>query len=598
MENGDPSLPAYAAIEEDGLVAWIDSMAARAEELQLPLTHPRFNLGIFWIKEDDVTIAREWSRYYYQPEAAVSSHQQPPRPRPPPNPAVVEAERAADILMTQKIIIERFFRLVRMGQVGLVARCIQKGLVSPDVTDGRGYDDMYGRQFVPEEEEEEEKKKKKEMKEEMKEMKKKRENQNKQENSKDGHESKRWWKRRSETRLEPCPPRKKNVPPLTSTWRGDTDNGATPLLVAVDAGDANMVRTLVSLGANINHMARPPDLRRFDDVDRSQRHKFRWGLDNELDRRVRRTPLMLAAAQGRIALVRLLWQELHADDALIAPDGYTALRLAAHARHRDIVALLPARHGGAWLRFSTRHGRAFQRIRRAGADTAWFVTAVSELIFWKAPKLLLYHAPKELIVQPLGRACRVLWRRRREILPAIGRWLAKLPGYAKAFALDLGRLVVDIVKAVSQLVARVPQGLRYAWEGVVTSFRVIGQALAHVVGRTVSALHTAAIAVLTFFRSITLADVVGGLKAVVQAVFVDFPQAVWRAIESLGESTYEAAEAVFGGVAFLVYLVGLLIFYIIIYVPCQVWEMLAAVGSIFVTAFHEVVVCFNPKSVF
>ncbi|CAK7211582.1 hypothetical protein SBRCBS47491_001173 [Sporothrix bragantina] len=587
MEDGDPSLPTYSVSEEDGLIAWIDSMAARAQELQLPLTHPRFNKGIIWIKKDEVTVSREWSRACYIPDdpvegvaapvkTAVSEDQQQLQPDaeasspapPPPNPAIAEAEKAADLLMTQKIIIERFFRLVRMGQTGMVARCIQKGLVSPDVTDGKGYDDMYGRQYVPDEEE--------------------------QKRQKREATRSSWWGRKNKTHPDYQP---KNVPPLTSAERGDPDNGATPLLTAVDAGDANMIRTLVSLGADINRMARPPDLRRIEDVDRDQMYKFRQGQDDELDRRVRRTPLMLAAAQGRISLVKLFWEELHADDALIAPDGYTALRLAAHARHREIVDLLPSRRGGAWKRFSTRHGRAIQRIRRAGNSIVWFVTTLGKLVFWYTPKALLYHIPKELIIQPLGRLAKYLWQHRREILPVIGRWLVKLPRRVWNVLRDLGLLLVDLAKALGRLIARLPKALKIAGQWVVASLKVVGNALAHVVGRAVSAVHTAVMAVLTWFRSITWADVVRGFEAVVHAIFVGLPQAVWTTIKLLGRFSLLALQALFGGVAFVFYFIGLLIFHTVVFVPRQLWKIITAIGSMIAAAFHEVVVWFDPKSV-
>ncbi|CAK7235349.1 hypothetical protein SCUCBS95973_009240 [Sporothrix curviconia] len=589
MEDGDPNLPTYTE-DEDWLTAWIDSLAARAEELQLPLTHPRFNKGIIWIKKNDLTVSRKWSAACYFPdepaeEAAVvvpnaamtSENQQqqeqlppdgeqgvpssPPAPAPPapapPNPAIAEAEKAADLLMTQKTIIEFFFRLVRMGQTGLVTLCIQKGLVSPDVTDGKGYDDMYGREYVPDDE---------------------------------GQKRTR--------RKAPHPDNQpKNVPPLTSPERGDPDNGATPLLTAVDAGDANMVRTLLSLGADVNHMARPPDLRRVADLNRGRQHKFRYGQDDELDRRVRRTPLMLAAAQGRIALVRLFWEEMHADDALVAPDGYTALRLAAHAGHRDIVALLPARRGGAWRRFSTRHGRAVQRIRRAGDNIVWFVTVLGKVVFWHAPRALFYHIPVELVVQPLASLAKYLWQHRREILPAVGRWLAKLPRLAWHALRDFGLLLADLAKALGRLVKRLPQVLKLAGQWVVASLRVLGNALAHVVGRAASVVHTAVVAVLTFFRSITWANIKHGLEAVVLAVFFGLPKAVWTSIEMLGRFILIAANTLFSGVTFFVCLVGLLLFHTVVFVPRQLWKILTAIGSMFAAAFHEVVVCFDPKRV-
>ncbi|CAK7219536.1 hypothetical protein SEUCBS140593_003924 [Sporothrix eucalyptigena] len=596
-EDGDPNLPTYTSLDENGIVAWIDLMASRAEELQLPLTHPRFNKGIIWIKKDGITVGREWSRSAYipeQPEAEVPVQESvadqvdagdapneaseapvapsPPNPPPARDPertaAIAKAEKAADILMDQKIIIEKFFQLFRMGQTGMVALCIQKGLVSPDITDGQGYDDSYGRQYVPEDEE-------------------------KDRNRKEATRSK-WWMRKNVTHPDYKP---QPVPPLTSQNRGDPNNGATPLLTAVDAGDAAMVRVLVNLGADINRMARPPDLRRVSDIPPDRLHKFRYGQDDELDMRVRRSPLMLAAAQGRIALVRLFYEELGADDSLVAPDGYNALRLAAHGRHREIVSLLPSRRGGAWLRFSTRHGRAMQRIRKAGDSIVWFTTTVGKLVFWYIPKAVLYHIPKELIVLPLGRLAKYLWQHRYDILPAIGRWLAKLPRRVWTILRDLGSLLVDLAKALGKLVARLPKALKFAGQWLVASLKVVGTALANVVGRAVSAVHTAVVAVLTWFRSITWADVVRGFESVVHAIFIGLPKALWTCVKLFGRFSLMALNAVFGGVAFVIYVIGLLLFHTIVFVPRQIWKILTAIGSSIAAAFHEVVVWFDPKSV-
>src|SRR4051812_12779747 len=79
----------------------------------------------------------------------------------------------------------------------------------------------------------------------------------------------------------------------------------------------------------------------------------------------RRTPLQAAAAGGNLALVRLLVTDFGADDGLLAPDGQLALRLAADGGHRDVVAFLPVRRGGACARWKTHHAVAWARIKRA-----------------------------------------------------------------------------------------------------------------------------------------------------------------------------------------------------------------------------------------
>ncbi|KAG7441713.1 uncharacterized protein BT62DRAFT_471680 [Guyanagaster necrorhizus] len=65
---------------------------------------------------------------------------------------------------------------------------------------------------------------------------------------------------------------------------------------------------------------------------------------------VPRTLLMEAASTGQIAMVNLLMQEYGADDTLVAPDGQTALRLAATNKQREITMFLLSRRLGAFKR--------------------------------------------------------------------------------------------------------------------------------------------------------------------------------------------------------------------------------------------------------
>jgi hypothetical protein len=58
-------------------------------------------------------------------------------------------------------------------------------------------------------------------------------------------------------------------------------------------------------------------------------------------------------------------EDAKADDAIIAPDGAMALRLAVQYGYREIVDYLPARRGGAWLRFKTERAYSMRMIKSA-----------------------------------------------------------------------------------------------------------------------------------------------------------------------------------------------------------------------------------------
>jgi hypothetical protein len=87
--------------------------------------------------------------------------------------------------------------------------------------------------------------------------------------------------------------------------------GQTPLLAAVAAGNVRMVQELVDFGAEVDG----------------------FGVHGGTER----TPLQVAASMGNLTLVKLFIEVYHANDALIAPDGQLALRLAVANCHREVA---------------------------------------------------------------------------------------------------------------------------------------------------------------------------------------------------------------------------------------------------------------------
>ncbi|KAK7710631.1 hypothetical protein SLS63_012905 [Diaporthe eres] len=151
--------------------------------------------------------------------------------------------------------------------------------------------------------------------------------------------------------------------------------GETPLLASIRARSAPTARALLLLGAD-------PDL------------VGKTGVPDPSAER--RTPLMLAAATGQLAIVRMLAGEFGADDAAVGPRGETALRLAAEAGHRDVVRYLPARRGGAWRRL--RHSREVVALRRAAVSAG----KMARFFAWDLPRLLLVDVPWEVGSQAAG----------------------------------------------------------------------------------------------------------------------------------------------------------------------------------------------------
>ena len=509
MDN--EALPVYTEEgSQDGLTSWVEALASDAKRLGLPLTRMRYNSNLVWVKEHNVTV-----RMMYKTGADVSA-----------NPA---DDAAAHVLLTQKRIIETFFRLVRLGQGAAVTMFVERGLVSPDVTDGEGYDDGLGGQCP--------------------------------------------W-----PNLEPNDDYREH---------GDPWAGATPLLAAIDMCRVDMVKLLLRLGADPNAMARPPNLRPLSGPG------HRRGVDSKHERRVRRTPLMLAASLGNFVVCKLLLHDYHADDAVVAPDGQMALRLAAAARHRDIVELLPARRGGSLQRLGATNARNIDRIRHAGRNIKWF----AKVVVWECPKFVFYDCPVHGVIKPMGKHLRYLWQHRSTILTAVGQFLLRLPQHTWRLVRGLGVALVAAAKALGRAILRIPEAMRTMGTWGAAALKTVGLALAGITERSASAIHTALVAVATFFSHVTLRNVLDGFEAVLNAIFVTLPAAVLRGVADFFKYAWLAICYLTGGAAVVVYVLGLLFWAAITFVPKSLWQIITAMGSSIANGTTEVRVWFNPKAI-
>ncbi|KAJ4317182.1 hypothetical protein N0V84_007486 [Fusarium piperis] len=359
----------------------------------------------------------------------------------------------------------------------------------------------------------------------------------------------------------------------------------TPLLAAVRAGRTPMVSRLVALGATVNAFGRPDTSKtRIDDDDRPER-----------------TPLMLAAERGHLALVKVLMEDYGADDGLIAPDGAIALRLAAVNGHREIVDFLPARRGGAWLRWKTAHHKQMERIRRAWRRLGRFL----RVLFWDFPVFLVYELPKEV-----GKS---IWKRRHRMIAACKRMVKELPARIAKQVVELPGNIKRCGKAVWKGIKEIPPFLRslavaiwkrikkipgavmvfLKWIG--RGFKRIGEAIINIFTRLLSLLHTAIMAVVSFFRNITLQDIWDGFCFLARAIFVDAPKAIGAFIVSFGEMSYKVLKALFGTLGQCVWCLGTGILWLIQYVPHRIWTIIEALGTSIVRAYQETMSYLNPK---
>ena len=382
-------------------------------------------------------------------------------------------------------------------------------------------------------------------------------------------------------------------------------SGATPLIAAVEAGNATMVRTLLGLGAELERYG---------------------GFAQDRDQR-QRTPLQVAAAKGNLVVVKLLMEEFGADDALIAPDGQLALRLAAEGGHREVVDYLPLRRGGGFRRWKVHHEIAIRRATRAAAKIGY------------AFKLLFWSIPKYLIVLPVRDGTKWVWKNRkrfgswckRQVTEFPGRvkkagkhaWdaLKKTPQVAKEAAAALWKSIKampgeiktmlvwiwGVIKKVPGAVKKIIQwvwGVIKAVPGVLKTIalwvwglvRAVGEAAGKVVGRVVSFLHTILSAVVTFFRNLTFLDIWNGICDILSVIFIDVPKAVWAFLKEFGDVSYRVLAALLGGLGKAIWYILLILLWLVLFIPHKFVEILANLGSSFLQAIHEVFVWINPKA--
>ncbi|KAK0632501.1 hypothetical protein B0T14DRAFT_541860 [Immersiella caudata] len=360
--------------------------------------------------------------------------------------------------------------------------------------------------------------------------------------------------------------------------------GCTPLIAAIAAGNGAMVCLLVSLGATVNA----------------------YGKD---ENGKERTPLMVAAAQGRLPLVKLLKEDFHADDAVIAPDGQLALRLAADAGHREVVAYLPLRRGGEWRRWKAHHEVMVRRVKRAGRDLYRF----GRFWVWDLPRFFLWSVPKHVVVKPTWKAGLYCWKnkgrfggwckRQAKEMPGrvkrgaekVLKGVKKVPGKCWKVVKEIPKAVEEMLKAIWKVIKRIPAAMKvvamWIWDSLVSA----GMAIGDVFLRVVSAIHTAVMAVLEFFRKTTLKDVWNGICDVFEAAFVTLPKTIWSGIKAAGDVALKVLEGMFGCIGWLIWMIFKGLLWTANFVPAQLWKMICAIGSSMAKGYHEMRVWFNPK---
>jgi hypothetical protein len=111
-----------------------------------------------------------------------------------------------------------------------------------------------------------------------------------------------------------------------------------------------------------------------------------------------------------------------------------------------------------------------------------------------------------------------------------------------------------------------------------------------------SFIHTLLSAIVDFFRSITLADVLNGLEAVLRAVFVTLPQLLWRGLKAVGRGIERTLAFLFGTLYWVVKWILWAVQWLVLYVPKKLAWILASIAGGIGKAFTELWVWISPKT--
>jgi hypothetical protein len=361
------------------------------------------------------------------------------------------------------------------------------------------------------------------------------------------------------------------------TTETSNKTGWTPLLVAVKVGSIATVQQLMGFNADVN--------------------AFGYTTDPQAVKTYR-TPLQLAAEQGNLLIVKLLMETYQADDSLIAPDGQHALRLAAANGHREIVQYLPSRRGGGWRRWKTKHYKAMRRVKKATRSIYSFFKD----FLWYIPKFFLWDIPKDAVVLPTIRGAKWLKKHHREVPRVVAEWLGKLargiwkvvkkvPVVIKGIPL----FVKETLQEGWQVIKRTPKAARivliWMWGGL----KKCGTAMKQIFARLFSLLHTMFAAIASFFRNLTLNDVLNGFKLLLRAIFVDSPKKLWEWLSKLGDVSQKFLETLFENFGFCLWLLIGLVIEIFIHVPKKLAVIFVAFLQIPGGGCKETLIWINPK---
>ncbi len=313
---------------------------------------------------------------------------------------------------------------------------------------------------------------------------------------------------------------------------------------------------------------------------------------------------MLAAGRGSLSLVKLLHEAPYcANDALVAPDGQIALRLAAAGGHGAVVAYLPPRRAGGFLRFKAANASNIARTKKAARGILTFF----RVALWEIPRFLLWCLPKDGVVLPFVQSFKWCLEHRSNFARWCRYQLADFPRKLQ----QTGKAAVRAVKNAPVFVAkagrrsgkwtwtlctvRIPRATAIALPWIWSGLRTLGVTTWNIITLTVTFMHIVCLAAVTF-RGLRLRDIWHVIYEILYIILVTLPAAYSSWTWNFRRVSYRIMGALLGKFGEDLWEISMALGEcVIFYVPMKIWVMLQSVGSALAIASHEVMVWINPK---
>lgn len=376
--------------------------------------------------------------------------------------------------------------------------------------------------------------------------------------------------------------------------------GKTALVTAVESGSIRMVKMLLDMGADV-------DL---------------WSVVNKTPSYTTshppecRTPLMVAASKGYLPIVRLLFNlPWKADHTLCAPDGQTALRLAADNGYREVVDFLPPLKRGGFRRVKHQHAKSMKQMKEMSKGAPW-------VLFWFLPWVLSWWLPKALFYDTPKWIAGEVWRRGKYIVTEFPEAVTLTAKYIwEGFTVQLPRAITatagfmwetvtktfpsaiknmgrTIWRVITVLIPNVARFLVWALKQSMTVWpkRVAIECWDLIVKGILTTASLSHTILVTLLRGATLKDISNGLAQVLHWLFVEVPAPIVRAIKIFERAVdgfvTPLIRAVFGEWALM--LVIVVVSFVVhppVFLLCSIFEYSKVVAR----AGKEILIWFNPK---